>query len=71
LISKITVFRPDTAESLPTLLFWVADAPEKDDDKKKDDPKNVDPDLEMEGTVVKRSKDGMDIVREHVFRARL
>jgi hypothetical protein len=53
------------------LLFWVADAPEKDDDKKKDDPKNVDPDLEMEGTVVKRSKDGMDIVREHVFRARL
>jgi hypothetical protein len=71
LISKITVFRPDDAGSLPTLLFWVADVPEKDDDKKKDDPKNIETDLEMEETVVKRSNNGMDIVREHVFRAKL
>ncbi|KAH7079665.1 hypothetical protein FB567DRAFT_607027 [Paraphoma chrysanthemicola] len=71
LISKITVFRSDTATSLPNLLFWVKDAFESDDDEEKDDPEKIDTDLEMVDAKVKRGRDGGVVIKEHVFRARL
>lgn len=56
----------------PYLLFYVDSKPPPappEDDKPEDDKSESG--NGVESRVVKRSKDGLNIVREHVFRARL
>jgi hypothetical protein len=67
-ISKITVFNGGLGE-LPNLLFWVADKPEEEEEP--EHLMNTGRGADLETTVVQRKKDGKEILREHVFRAKL
>jgi hypothetical protein len=56
------------------LLFWVADKPEEEEPEESvdsNDSPGKSPNGHVESRVVNRSKDGKQILREHVFRAKL
>jgi hypothetical protein len=69
IISKITIFEGDDAGGYPQLLFWVADAPGPPEAPKAS--MGSETGVAVEKNVVERSRDGKNIVREHVFTARL
>jgi hypothetical protein len=56
------------------LLFWVADKPEEEEPEESvdsNDSSGKSPNGHVESRVVNRSKDGKQILREYVFRAKL
>jgi hypothetical protein len=56
------------------LLFWVADKPEEEEPEEfvdSNDSPGKSPNCHVESRVVNRSKDGEQILREHVFRVKL
>jgi hypothetical protein len=67
-ISKITIFEGDDMGGYWHLLFWVADRPESE---ALEAPVGSETGITVERKVVERSHDDKNIVREHVFKARL
>jgi hypothetical protein len=71
IISKITIFEGDEAGGYPHLLFWVADAPELEAPKAPEPSMGSETGAAVGKNVVESSRGGKNIVREHVFTARL
>jgi hypothetical protein len=81
-VEKVTVFRPDKG-MMPYLLFWVIDAPpaasadgagEMEEGGGANVTEAVDTPHDssvVEDRIVQRSRDGVNVLREHVVRARL
>jgi hypothetical protein len=67
-ITRITVFTDVDGVDLPQMLFWVGDRPLGDG---AEGAMNNGSDVGAESRVVERSKDGKEMLREHIFRARL
>jgi hypothetical protein len=61
------VFNEEVGD-LPHPLFWVADKPEEEEPE---DPMDTHPHANVESRVLYRSKNGKEILREHIFRANL
>jgi hypothetical protein len=66
-ITRITVFTDVDGEDLPQMLFWVRDRPLGEG---AEGAMNNGSDVGAESRVVDRSKDGKQVLREHIFRAR-
>jgi hypothetical protein len=80
-VEKVTVFRPDKG-MMPYLLFWVIDAPPAasagQEVEMGEGGANATEVVDtwhdssvVEDHIVQRSRDGMNVLREHVVRARL
>lgn len=74
-VSKITVFTDDEKPlKPPNMLFWVEDVPPPKETKPGEDPKDTGPGSisgTLKSRVLKRSRDGRNVIREHIFYAKL
>lgn len=74
-VSKITIFTNDAdPPGSPNMLFWVEDAPTPEETKPEEDPMDTGPGHMArisKSQVLKRSRDGRNFAREHVFYAKL